>query len=357
MTLAEKISYLRKKEGISQEELAERLSVSRQSIYKWETGDAIPGWDKIKHLAKMFNISFDYLMDDSINDIDSDTCEKKQKNIERNAFSTGIDLNLMQLDIDNGYFEARKAKLKISYLGDNIKHAESALNTLNITDIYGIQMRSATHFFYDSNNYTCGFFYAGMIQFVCPIENILGFTYGGGNHKVVNSSATVSGIGFGSGGINSVGIGQIPTLNSIPDTTAWCSLSYKDKGIIKSFDMNFSVLDSFKSEICGGGADDLMLIWSADMDLLQKSLEKLKLKVDSLIEIGKEIKSGDIAVETVNYDIIINKNKELEGKYKEYIYTVMEETIRDNKKRLITMSVFGGIVVILAFILIKVLLS
>ena len=47
MNLSEKIMMLRKKEGWSQEELAEKLNVSRQSVSKWESGQAKPDLDKI----------------------------------------------------------------------------------------------------------------------------------------------------------------------------------------------------------------------------------------------------------------------------------------------------------------------
>jgi len=62
MTIGEKIAYLRVDGGLSQEALAEMLSVSRQSVSKWEVGDAIPGLDKIRALASIFNVSFDELL-------------------------------------------------------------------------------------------------------------------------------------------------------------------------------------------------------------------------------------------------------------------------------------------------------
>lgn len=47
MTLSEKIMNLRKKNGWSQEELAERLDISRQSVSKWESGELIPTLEKL----------------------------------------------------------------------------------------------------------------------------------------------------------------------------------------------------------------------------------------------------------------------------------------------------------------------
>jgi len=62
MNVSEKITRLRKERGLSQEELAEKLSVSRQSISKWESGAAIPEVDKIIALSEIFGVSTDYLL-------------------------------------------------------------------------------------------------------------------------------------------------------------------------------------------------------------------------------------------------------------------------------------------------------
>lgn len=62
MILADKIIMLRKKNGWSQEELAEHLDISRQSVSKWESGASIPDLDKIIKLSKLFGVSTDYLL-------------------------------------------------------------------------------------------------------------------------------------------------------------------------------------------------------------------------------------------------------------------------------------------------------
>lgn len=64
MTLGEKIVELRKKRGLSQEDLSITLGVSRQAVSKWETGDATPDTDKIVLLAEYFSVSTDWLLRD-----------------------------------------------------------------------------------------------------------------------------------------------------------------------------------------------------------------------------------------------------------------------------------------------------
>ena len=62
MTFAEKILSLRTERGMSQDGLAEKLEVSRQSVSKWETGQSIPDLDKIIRLADLFGVSVDELV-------------------------------------------------------------------------------------------------------------------------------------------------------------------------------------------------------------------------------------------------------------------------------------------------------
>ena len=62
MILAEKILALRTAQGWSQEELAEKLEVSRQSVSKWESAGSIPDLHKILQLAQLFGVSTDYLL-------------------------------------------------------------------------------------------------------------------------------------------------------------------------------------------------------------------------------------------------------------------------------------------------------
>ena len=66
MILADKIIELRKKNGWSQEDLAEKLDVSRQSISKWEGAQSVPDMNKILKLSELFSVSTDYLLKDEM---------------------------------------------------------------------------------------------------------------------------------------------------------------------------------------------------------------------------------------------------------------------------------------------------
>ena len=64
-TIGEKIFRLRRQHGISQEELADKINVTRQAVSKWETGNVVPNSDSIAALCRLFNVSADILLDDS----------------------------------------------------------------------------------------------------------------------------------------------------------------------------------------------------------------------------------------------------------------------------------------------------
>lgn len=66
MTFSEKLQLLRRQHGISQEELAERLEVSRQAVSKWENGTSAPDSGKVVKLSKLFSVSTDYLLLDEL---------------------------------------------------------------------------------------------------------------------------------------------------------------------------------------------------------------------------------------------------------------------------------------------------
>lgn len=69
MILGEKVANLRKQNGWSQEDLAEQLNISRQSVSKWESGSSIPDLDKIVKMSSIFNVSTDYLLKDELEEV------------------------------------------------------------------------------------------------------------------------------------------------------------------------------------------------------------------------------------------------------------------------------------------------
>ena len=81
MKFGDKLIQLRKKNGLSQEDLAEKLGVSRQSVSKWESNNTYPETDKIIQIANLFDCSMDDLINDKITDVES-TLRKNKNNIQ-----------------------------------------------------------------------------------------------------------------------------------------------------------------------------------------------------------------------------------------------------------------------------------
>lgn len=78
MTVGEKITKLRKEQNLTQEQFAEILKVSRQSVSKWERGDAFPDTEKLIRIGKIFDCSLDYLLKDEIEQMDVNLTAAKE---------------------------------------------------------------------------------------------------------------------------------------------------------------------------------------------------------------------------------------------------------------------------------------
>ncbi len=112
MILADKIINERKKNGWSQEELADMLGVSRQSVSKWESAQSIPDLQKILKMAEVFNVSTDYLLKE---DMEPDT------NATPASYSENTDtftpLRRVSMEEASEYIALRKAVLPKVGLG------------------------------------------------------------------------------------------------------------------------------------------------------------------------------------------------------------------------------------------------
>lgn len=95
MILADKIARLRKKNGWSQEELAEKMNVSRQAVSKWESAQTVPDLEKILMLGNLFGVTTDYLLKDEM---------------ENEEFSAGEEITVRRLTLAeaNEYLALRK---------------------------------------------------------------------------------------------------------------------------------------------------------------------------------------------------------------------------------------------------------
>lgn len=145
---ANKLVELRKKSNLSQEELANRLGISRQAVSKWERAEAAPDTDNLIKLARLYKISLDDLLlsdIDLMKEVDREIEESKEKGFNE---TRELDLNDEGITITKG-----EKKVYISNRGVNI-------NTQNLSKVTVIKKTSRTII---ASLCTIGFFIFGFL--------------------------------------------------------------------------------------------------------------------------------------------------------------------------------------------------
>ena len=132
MLFSEKLRLLRTKNNLTQEELAENLSVSRQAITKWESGDGIPDIDNLKELSKLFNVTIDELVkEDKTVRVKGKYFYKEELDIDHTKHYDIKISKIYELNIKPNIEE----KVKIELLSDEEENL-SELYKIKIDDIY-----------------------------------------------------------------------------------------------------------------------------------------------------------------------------------------------------------------------------
>ena len=89
MTVGEKIVKLRKEQNLTQEQFADMLKVSRQSVSKWELDSTYPDTEKLIRISKIFNCSLDYLLKDEVEQMDMNIAAANEE-AKENKIRAGI---------------------------------------------------------------------------------------------------------------------------------------------------------------------------------------------------------------------------------------------------------------------------
>lgn len=142
MTCGEKIAIIRKENNLTQEQLAELLKVSRQSISKWEKGVSFPDTERLIQFSKMFSCSLDYLLKDEIESRDiNQTREGEMANREyyMRIFRTyisfapwfGFIIGIYNIFQERNKFHNRKI-LVLSALGSIVSFALTMVATIGV---------------------------------------------------------------------------------------------------------------------------------------------------------------------------------------------------------------------------------
>ena len=156
MKFGENLKKLRKSKNLSQEELADKVNVSRQSVSKWETGEAYPEMNNILQLCKIFNCEINSLVNDNMVDLDSldeeikmnvvKFKEDKQRKVKKLSKAVSVLAKIGKVCTIIGIVAVAIAVLIIPVVGLNIKVKESGTTTLN-----GVQYRYGTFSVFGEN--------------------------------------------------------------------------------------------------------------------------------------------------------------------------------------------------------------
>lgn len=253
MKLNEKIVLLRKRAGMSQEDLANKLDISRQAVYKWESDSATPDLNNIKKMSQIFDISYDQLLDDNfdlnaVNVTATPLIEKKTlpPQAKRECFCTYDEIYHSPADIDHGYLSNMKARVEGSrgLFSKRYEKMERTIASLG-AEFIPLMPESATAFFYNNIDYFFGLYYNGAIQFICPYENYISSSVtnsGVGNMRIPES---VMGVGFGMKGPNSLAVGSVNgNIVRAPYSYNFI-ISFYDNNNPREIKLNFAALPLF----------------------------------------------------------------------------------------------------------------
>lgn len=131
MILADKIIKERKKLGLSQEELAEKMNVSRQAVSKWESNQSVPEIEKILQLSELFGVSTDYLLKDNI-----EANENSTENKSNGGSNEGI----------NEVAEENPSEIVLEKGGKTLKIPSESSTEHNAQEIRKVTMKEAENY-------------------------------------------------------------------------------------------------------------------------------------------------------------------------------------------------------------------
>jgi len=352
MKLEEKILTLRKREGLSQEELAFKLGVSRQAVYKWESGTALPEIDKLKLISSIFKVSFDYLMND---DIDNYAIEPPKQTIPkyRKVFYSGKPLDYKYIDYDAGYFEddvKNRDDNADVYLYKRIQTRNSILKQFNITEIMDMHPDSATAFFYDNKTKYFGFYYTNGIQFLCPIENFISFDFTGGGQTLRNVKNTgITGI---VGGIFGIGVSSENDVVAEDDFFFKTTLMYRDGNEVKTLEFTLSGACSYtilNKEAKRPGDIDINVTFATHT--ITGLLTKIKTKLLTLSFMRDQILQKLVPASDFDFKLLASVLEISKNDYERFKKEVLENKAKVKKRKfiktLITISIVAVAIIVM----------
>ena len=358
MQLCDKIAKLRKRNGLSQEELANKLGVSRQSVFKWECGENTPEIEKIKKLAKLFNVSFDTFLDDEKDlTVVGEAAKEEQKKIikeihvnkaaikYRKPYDSGVKLSTSSLaDFEHGFIGKDRIP-NLSFSSNSLKQKE-LMEKRGFTKTIRIQNDVLVDFFVDEKNKLFGFFYDRAPQFVCPFENLASFSISNSGTQTGYTKAPMVGVGIGSN--PSIGIGSMPLPQTRQPLSYDVAISYFDeKGSLKNYKIAFECNRIYILYDGVARSVDEFYLWENLLSQnTNKSLNEVSSYLSGIKEASIQIKEGRSPVKDIDLESIVAEVKAGQDR-KKTIYDNYNKVVVNSqrKKKLAILITFIVVVV------------
>ena len=134
MTFGEKLQQLRKQANLTQQELADKLNVSRQAITKWEKDSGLPDLDNIKKISLIFNVKIDDLLDYKIENIKLNLDTEEEQIDKENSRFKNVDNFILKRFCDAESIERLTREVKLTFWQEVFDFFVGA-GTLEVADI------------------------------------------------------------------------------------------------------------------------------------------------------------------------------------------------------------------------------
>ncbi len=355
MKFYEKLMRLRKRKGLSQEELADVLDISRQSVYKWESGTNMPDKDNLEKLTKFFNVSFNYLLDEDNEEIDQPKQEVASSAVKkfsfRRVFVSNHPLNQHKIvrffdqpNIEHGYAPKQRIRIKNSkeIFSQRKKQTEDILKSRGYSTVIQIQENLLTYYFEDYNARTFGFFFDGTEQFVCPFENLIDASIKDSG-KIVNNTGNGF-LGVNVGGILLGGSGKTQNVKS-PQIHYITILYFDEEGKNREYTLSFSKFAEYLFTDVKKTSDIEIQMEVISMNLggiINNVCNKLK----GLKGQAELIKNNQVEVTDLDIPAYIKRYEKEIAVTKKQNQEVIENGKALKKKKTIKKLIFSGIVAV-----------
>ncbi len=302
MKIQDKIVLLRKRKGWSQEDLANELDVSRQSIYKWECGASIPDLEKIHKLVKIFDVSHDFLLNDAIGEeglLPTASTTPKTPTYRKVFVSDNL-YSGNEEDKEHGFFWKRQKTPKYHEKIHKMYEDQSTKVLAGCTKTYDLQVNTCCIFFDDQVNKVFGFYFNGAKRFVCPYENLIEVQIFDSRSSVTSQTIPVMGPGL-------VGVTKVPAVT--PPAHSGINILYCDEnGTPKNYTLPLNYFcqfpfihpkykeapDVYFYNLAGRWTHDRLLQVSAYINVIRQEADLLRANPTPLPELDFEaLKAGE----------------------------------------------------------------